>query len=157
MAGIWADDSGTLREIKDVIVRQSASNVEIDRVYRVRVVESPPGVFTQEYDLLWDRADYEAPTVSVPGVGIGKGPELLGPSTHTVDWTTSSTSPQQSYNVRVRWYVDTGFGASLDATDEVNQSVGAVSRTYNVSDDVYAVVDYTNAAGDGPDTTTPTI
>ncbi len=87
-----------------------------------------------------------APTVYVTGISLFGGTALSGPSDHTISWDTTSASPQSSYDVKVRWYIN----GVWTYTDTVDQSAGQIVRNLDTGDSVYCQVAYTNSAGDGP-------
>lgn len=113
-----------------------------------RMVESPPGVFTPE----WEHIPTRVPQNTPSGVTLGKGPEVLGLSQHDCAWTIPSVgNPDRDLDMRVRWYVND----VLDATDVVAVTTGGASRDYDVSDDIHVMVAYLNTIGAGTEVRAP--
>ena len=87
-----------------------------------------------------------APTSSVPNVSIQRDPGITGFVDHDVTWSAAGSAPENTYNVRVDWFVN----SVLDATDSVDESNEIVTRSYDIADDIEADVYYVNSGGAGP-------
>lgn len=104
---------------------------------------------------VWRRAwrKITAPTVSVPGLGIAQGAQLLPPQV-VVSWTARPLGHDHyDYFVEIRWYVD-GVQWYFDS---VHQNTGSRTREFEYGQSIYARVNYVNTAGSGPQTQTSTI
>lgn len=122
----------------------------LKQLYVMEWVETEPGVYTKTWRQV---GDWEAPTVTVPGVGITQG-SSFDPPDAKVYWTVvGSGDYRYSYSVRVEWYRNGVY----DWADQVPQSTGNVTRFFSMWDQVYAVVRYVNSAGSGPTTQTATL
>lgn len=109
-----------------------------------------------EYETVWVKiAEYSPPWLTVPGVSLSQGSEVLGPTTYIVGWTiaTSTGAAAYAWNIRVDWYKAGVFQVS----DIVPQSAGGKQRTYNAQDQIYAIVGYVSAQGSGATVQTPTV
>lgn len=143
---LWA--SGAWRTPSAVRVWASGAWRPVKAVYLCANVDPLDG--TPDWRLV---ANLSPPDAAPSNVTLGKGPALTGPETHTCGWSTTASQPESGYGVRVKWYRN----GALNATDNVAQGAGSVARTYDVDDDVYCRVSYTNEAGQGPETQTSTV
>lgn len=110
-----------------------------------------------EYEDVWVlQAEYGPPWITVPGVSLSQGPELIGSTTYTVGWTIATDSGDAAYawNVRVEWYK----AGVRQFTDVVPQSAGGKQRTdFNVQDQIQCVLGYVNSNGSGDTVPTDTV
>lgn len=149
------DTGGTARPVLQRVVIDSGGTARpVIGMYRVDRYEDPMNPGSYLHDFYKIPSGFPPPDTNVPNVNIGKGPEVTGPSQHDVTWDAASGPPENGYQVRVDWYVN----SSLDTSDTVDEDVGIASQTYNAEDDVYAEVYYIDEFGQtGPVTTTSTI
>lgn len=99
--------------------------------------------------------DYQPPTVAVPGAVMSATSfPAIGPQDYRAAWTAQNaeTNPAYNYNVNVIWYVNGVVQGGIDVVPQIQGHTP--TRTFDVSDDVWAEMWYVNDAGDGPHVTT---
>lgn len=146
-------DAATWKTPTTVYVRYGAAWPAIKDLYACEWGPGLDATKTGGYEVFWRYLkSYTPPEDPVPSVVFGRDSAKVGPSVHTVSWGTP-VGRNVHFDVRVEWWVN----GIRDYVQDVSPNTRNASRTYDVSDNVYCKVAYTNTAGTGPWTQTATI